>query len=59
MVKEVLEELENRFGKLIPQEELEKEIGEKMKKADLDEAIDKLLRAGDIFRPKRGYLQRV
>jgi replicative DNA helicase Mcm len=59
LVKEILEELENKFGKLIPQEELEKAVGEKMKKAELEEAIDKLLRAGDIFRPRRGYLQRV
>jgi replicative DNA helicase Mcm len=59
MVKEVLEDLENRLGKLIPQEELEKEIGEKMKKDELEEAIEKLLRAGDIFRPKKGYIQRV
>jgi replicative DNA helicase Mcm len=59
IVKEVLEELENRFGKLIPQEELEKATEDKMKKDELEEAIDKLLRAGDIFRPRKGYLQRV
>ncbi len=59
LVKEVLEDLESRLGKLIPREELDKEIGEKMKKEELEEAIDKLLRAGDIFRPKKGYLQRV
>ncbi len=59
VVKEVLEELENRLGKLIPQEELEKEIGDKMKKDELEEALDKLLRVGDVFRPKKGFLQRV
>jgi len=59
LVREVLEDLESRLGKLIPQEELEKEIGERMKKDELEEAIDKLLRAGDIFRPRKGHLQRV
>jgi len=59
LVKDLLEELENKFGKLIPQIELEKEIMDKMKKNELDEALDKLLRTGDIFRPKKGYLQRV
>jgi DNA replicative helicase MCM subunit Mcm2 (Cdc46/Mcm family) len=55
----LLADLEIRLGKLIPQEELEKEIGDKMKKEELEEAIDKLLRTGDIFRPRKGYLQRV
>ncbi len=59
VVKEALEELETKLGKLIPQEELEKVIGDKMPKEELEEAIEKLLRAGDIFRPRRGYLQRV
>lgn len=59
IVKEVLEELEERLGKLIPLEELEKAIGEKMPADELTETIDKLVRAGDLFRPRRGYLQRM
>lgn len=59
IVKELLEELETKLGKLIPQEELEKLVGDRMKKDELEEAIEKLVRAGDVFRPRKGYLQRV
>ncbi len=59
IVKEILEDLENRLGKLIPQEELEKAGEGKISKEELEEAVDKLVRAGDLFRPRRGYIQRM
>ncbi|RMD45986.1 AAA family ATPase [Candidatus Pacearchaeota archaeon] len=59
MVRDTIEALENRLGKLIPLEELEKALKGKMKVEDIDEAVGKLLKAGDLFRPKRGYIQRV
>jgi replicative DNA helicase Mcm len=59
IVKEALENLEARLGKLIPVEEVEKEIGDKMPIDELTETIEKLVREGDIFRPRRGYLQRM
>jgi replicative DNA helicase Mcm len=59
IVKEALEKLENKLGKLIPSEELEKELDGKIKKDELDETIDKLVKSGDLFRPRRGYLQRM
>jgi replicative DNA helicase Mcm len=59
LVKEILEDLENRLGKQIPQEELEKEVGDKMKKEELEEALENLLRAGYIFKPRRNMIQRV
>ncbi len=59
IVKEILEELENRLGKLIPIEEIEKAVEGKMKKEEFDEAIDKLKKAGDLFSPRRGYVQRM
>ena len=40
-------------------EELEKAIGEKMPPEELTETVDKLVRAGDLFRPRRGYVQRM
>ncbi|MEM4605832.1 MAG: minichromosome maintenance protein MCM [Candidatus Pacearchaeota archaeon] len=58
-VKDFIEELELRFGKLIPEEELIKELENKMKKNEIEEAIDNLLRAGIIFKPKKGYIQKV
>jgi len=30
-----------------------------MEDAEIDEAVGKLLKAGDLFRPKRGYVQRM
>ena len=59
IVKEELEKLENRLGKLIPLEELEKVLGDKMKPEELEETLSKLVKAGDLFRPRRGYIQRM
>jgi replicative DNA helicase Mcm len=58
-LKEILEELETRLGKLIPMEEVEKAAEGKLKADELEEAIDKLVRAGDLFRPRKGYVQRM
>jgi len=59
VVREMISALENKFGKLIPLEEVEKAMGDKIKGADLEEAIEKLVKSGDLFRPKRGYIQRM
>ncbi|MEI7718268.1 MAG: minichromosome maintenance protein MCM [archaeon] len=59
ILKEVLEELESKLGKLIPMEEVEKAADGKLKADELEEAIDKLVRAGDLFRPRKGYVQRM
>jgi len=58
-VRTALENLEKRLGKLIPLEELEKELKGKMKVDEIDEAVGKLLKVGDLFRPKRGFIQRM
>ncbi len=58
-LKEAIISLENRIGKMIPIEELEKELKDKMEKTVFDDALDKLSMSGDIFRPKKGYIQRV
>ena len=58
-LKETISQLESRLGKLIPIEELEKAIVELMSKADLEEAIEQLLKSGDIFRPKKGFIQKL
>jgi len=59
IVKEIIEELENKLGKLIPLEELEKETKDKLTSEELEEILEKLVKAGDLFRPKRGYIQRI
>ncbi|MCD4771178.1 minichromosome maintenance protein MCM [archaeon] len=59
VVIDTLDELEKRLGKLIPLEEVSKALEGRMKDADVDEAIGKLLKAGDLFRPRRGFVQRM
>lgn len=59
VVKEILEDLENRLGKLIPMEEVEKSAEGKISKDELEEVVDKLVRVGDLFRPRKGYVQRM
>ncbi|MBU0906757.1 MAG: minichromosome maintenance protein MCM [Nanoarchaeota archaeon] len=59
MVKEILTQLESRLGKLIPLEELEKAIENKVSQTELEEALDQLSKSGDIFKPKKGYIQRL
>lgn len=59
VVREALSRLENRMGKLIPLEEIYKELEEKIPKEEIDESIQRLKQTGDIFEPKKGYVQRV
>ena len=59
LVREAISRLESRLGKLIPLEELSKELSEKIDKETINEVIDKLAIAGDIFKPKRGFIQRM
>lgn len=59
VVREIIESLENKFGKLIPIEEIEKAIGGEISANDLEEAMDKLVKSGDLFKPKRGFIQRM
>jgi len=58
-VKEILSQLEKKVGKLIPQEELDKAIEGKVSPTELEEALSQLSKSGDIFRPKKGYIQRM
>lgn len=59
LVREAISRLEGRMGKLIPIEELQKELEEKMPKEEVEDSIQKLKQTGDIFEPKKGYIQRV
>jgi DNA replicative helicase MCM subunit Mcm2 (Cdc46/Mcm family) len=58
-VQDAIEELEKRVGKLIPMEEIAKALDGKVSEAEVDEVVGKLLKSGDLFRPKRGYVQRM
>jgi replicative DNA helicase Mcm len=58
-VKEAISQLESRLGKLIPTEELEKVLADKITNTELEDAIDQLSKSGDIFKPKKGYIQKL
>ncbi|MBR9692063.1 minichromosome maintenance protein MCM [Candidatus Woesearchaeota archaeon] len=58
IVKEIIDELENKIGKTIPLDDLIKEAGSQGV-SDVDEIIEKLKRSGDIFEPKRGFIQKI
>ncbi len=58
-VREALSQLESRMGKLIPMEELQKVLQGKITDIELEEAITQLSKSGDIFKPKKGYIQRM
>jgi len=57
-VKDTIARLEQRIGKVIPIEELEKELEGKLNKEEIQESLEKLSISGDIFTPKRGFVQK-
>ena len=60
VVKEAINELENKIGKTIPIDDIVKGAQEKGVDVDkIDDIIEKLKRAGDIFEPKRGFIQKL
>jgi replicative DNA helicase Mcm len=60
VIKEAINDLENKIGKTIPIEDVVKEAQEKGVAADkAEEVIEKLKRSGDIFEPKRGFIQKI
>ncbi len=58
-VKNAIIELESKIGKQIPVEELEKHFEGKIDKGDFEEALEKLAISGDVFHPKKGFIQLV
>jgi replicative DNA helicase Mcm len=58
IVREALTRLESRLGKLIPIEELKKELEDKIDVDAIDDALGELNRVGDVFVPKRGFVQK-
>jgi len=58
-VKEAISQIETRLGKLIPLEELEKSMENKLSKDELEDVLTQLSKSGDIFRPKKGFIQKI
>jgi replicative DNA helicase Mcm len=60
VVKDIIEELENRIGKTIPIDDLVKEaVAQGVTEGDIEDALEKLKRSGDLFEPKRGFISRI
>ena len=60
VVKEIINRLESEKGKSIAIEDISAEASEKGVSEDkVEEIIEKLKRGGDIFEPKRGYVQKI
>ncbi|MBW2987564.1 minichromosome maintenance protein MCM [Candidatus Woesearchaeota archaeon] len=59
-VREIIIELENKLGKVIPTEDIVKEAEAKgINATKVEESIEKLKRSGDIFEPKPGFISRL
>ena len=60
IVREIIEELENKIGKTIPIDRLMEEAAVRgIGQSDCEDSLDKLKRNGDIFEPKRGFVSRI
>lgn len=60
MIKEIIADLENKIGKTIPINDIVKEAAEKGINADkVDESVERLKRSGDLFEPRKGFIQRI
>src|SRR3989338_8547212 len=59
-IKDIIAELENRIGKTIPIDDIVAEAKEKeIEEEKVEEIIERLKRSGDIFEPRRGFVQRI
>ncbi len=59
IVRDIITELEGRMGKLIPVEEIEKELENKLNRDEIGDAITELEKHSIIFKPRRGYVQKM
>jgi len=59
-IKEIIKDLEDKFGRTIPIEEIIQRASEKgMNEEKVEEAIEKLKKSGDIFEPRRGFISKI
>ena len=59
IVRDVITQLENRLGKLIPIEEIEKELEGKLGKDEIGDAMVELIKNSIIYEPRSGYIQKL
>ncbi len=59
-VKEIIAELENKVGKIVPLDDVVKSASEKgLSEAEIEDIIQRLKKSGDIFEPKHGFISRI
>jgi len=60
IIKDIIDELENKVGKIIPMEDIVKEAEIKgVEIRIIEETIEKLKRNGDIFEPRRNFITKI
>ena len=59
LLRGILSQLETRLGKLLPEEEVVKAVEGKLSDIELEDALSQLAKSGDIFRPRKGFIQRI
>lgn len=60
VVREIIDILENEFGKIIPIENVVAKAEEKgLKAEDVEEIIEKLRRSGDLFEPRTNFIAKL
>jgi len=58
-VRDIIFELRETLGEQIPIEEIEKRLEGELNSGEIDDALDKLAKEGAIFKPRRGFVQKV
>ncbi|MCA9487863.1 MAG: minichromosome maintenance protein MCM [Nanoarchaeota archaeon] len=58
-VRDAIFALKDEIGDQIPVEEIEKRLEGKLTEAEIEDSINTLAKEGTIFRPKRGFVQKV
>ena len=60
VVKEIINELENKLGKTIPIDDIVEEARLRgIDEEKIEEVIEKLKRVGEVFEPRRGFLSKI
>ena len=60
LIKEIIDDLENKVGKTIPIDDIIEESKNKgISEEKVEEVLEKLKRVGEVFEPRRGFLSRI
>ena len=60
IVKEIINELEEKVGKTIPIDDVVSAAREKgVEESKVEEVLEKLKRTGDVFEPRHGFVSKI